>query len=75
MKLTILLPVVALSTALVIPDEQVMNQIAIESHQTSKSVFDKLPTKGELHDCVEDVFTSGPKVRVVGGFLTFPSSY
>ena len=56
MKLTNLLPLAALTTAFVIPDEQVMNQVAIEKHETSS---DKVPLKDQVHNCLEDVFSNG----------------
>ena len=59
MKLTNLLPLAALTTAFVIPDEQVMKQVAIETHETSSSILDKLPSKGQVHNCLEDVFSDG----------------
>lgn len=51
-----LLPFVALITAFVIPDEQVMTQIAIEAHDTPHSVFDKLPSKAKLSGNFESTF-------------------
>ncbi|MCJ1260419.1 hypothetical protein MMC22_000280 [Lobaria immixta] len=48
MKLITVLPLAALSTSFVIPDQNVMSQIAIESHETSGSVFGKLPTKDRI---------------------------
>ena len=59
MKLTNLLPLAALATAFVIPDEQVMNQVAIETHETSSSILGKLPSKDQVHNCLEDVFSNG----------------
>lgn len=56
MKLTYVLPLVAVSTALVLPDEQVFNQIAIESHRSADSVWDKLPSKHQVVDNVEGSF-------------------
>ncbi|KAL8925040.1 MAG: hypothetical protein Q9208_003724 [Pyrenodesmia sp. 3 TL-2023] len=56
MKLTYVLPFVALSTAFVIPDEQVISQIAIESHRSAESILDKLPSKDQLVDKVENSF-------------------
>ena len=57
MKLTIILPLAALTTAFVIPDEQVMNQIAIEAQDTPHSLFDKLPSKERLIKEVENTFS------------------
>ncbi len=48
MKLTAVLPLAALTSAFVIPDEQVMSEIAIESYKTSDSIFDNLPSKNQL---------------------------
>lgn len=59
MKLTNLVPLAALATAFVIPDEQVMNQVAIETHETSPSILDKVPSKDQVHNCLEDVFSNG----------------
>lgn len=48
MKFVNILPLAALATAFVIPEEQVMSQIAIESKDQSPPVFDKLPSKEQL---------------------------
>ena len=48
MKLFTVLPLAALSTAFVIPDQNVMSQIAIESHDSLGSVFEKLPIKDRI---------------------------
>ena len=56
MKLTYVLPLAALSTAFVIPDEQVMSQVAIESHETQDSIFNKVPSNEQLVDDVENTF-------------------
>ena len=56
MKLTQLLPLAALSTAFVIPDEQVMSQVAIESHNTAKSVAAKVPCKDHATKKFEKTF-------------------
>ena len=51
MKCSNILPLAALTSAFVIPDEQVMSHVAVESKQQSKSLFDKLPSKDVLnHD-------------------------
>jgi len=55
MKLSHLLPLAALSTAFVIPDEQVMNELAIESHKASNSLLDKLPSKDDILDGLKSV--------------------
>ena len=58
MKLIQLLPLVALSTAFVIPDEQVMSQVAIESHQAPpESFLEKIPSKDEAVKQFEESFT------------------
>ncbi|MCJ1259286.1 hypothetical protein MMC24_007122 [Lignoscripta atroalba] len=57
MRLTYVLPLVALSTAFVIPDEQVMSQVAIESHRSTNSILDKLPSKEQLIHEVENTFS------------------
>ena len=57
MKLIQILPVVALSTAFVIPDEQVMSQVAIESDPAPESFLEKLPSKDEAIKQFEDSFT------------------
>lgn len=54
--LTNLLPLAALTSAFVIPDEQVMNQIAIEAEDRPHSVFDKLPSKQQLSKDLETTF-------------------
>lgn len=53
MKLSCILPLAALSTAFVLPDERVINQIAIESHRSAGSVFDKLPSKAQAANKLE----------------------
>lgn len=53
MKLLYFLPLAALSTAFVLPDERVINQIAIESHKSAGSVFDKLPSKAQIADKID----------------------
>jgi len=52
-----LLPLVALTTAFVIPDEQVINQIAIEAQGTPHSILDKLPSKEKLSGSFESTFS------------------
>ncbi|KAL8723118.1 MAG: hypothetical protein Q9225_000521 [Loekoesia sp. 1 TL-2023] len=56
MKLTYILPLAALSTAFVLPDERVISQIAIESHKSAGSAFDKLPSKDQVVDRFEHSF-------------------
>ena len=58
MKFTHLLPLAALTTAFVIPDEHVMSQVAIESHDNPNSIFDVLPSKDQLIGEVKDTFLS-----------------
>ena len=57
MKLIQILPLAALSTAFVIPDEQVMSQVAIESDRAPESFLEKLPSKDEAVKQFEDSFT------------------
>lgn len=60
MKLTNILPLAALCTVgvtFVIPDEKVMNQIAIESHDTPRPCHERLPTKYKLASEFEDTFS------------------
>ena len=47
MRFLNIVPFVALSVAFVIPDEEVMSQVAIESHQAPESILEKLPTKDQ----------------------------
>ena len=62
MKLSTLLPLAAVSTAFVIPDEDVMSQIAVESHRTIRPIVDeaqsRLPSKGAIIDFFEDAISS-----------------
>ena len=57
MKLTNLLPLAISASAFVIPDEQVMSQIAIESHKVSDSHFDHLQTKNEVVEKIQDTLS------------------
>ena len=58
MKSIQFLPLAALSTAFVIPDEQVMNQVAIESYQAPpETLLGKIPSKDEAVKQFEDSFT------------------
>jgi len=52
-----LLPLVALTTAFVIPDEQVMTQMTIKAQDTPHSVFDQLPSKAKLSGNFESTFS------------------
>ncbi|KAL8962341.1 MAG: hypothetical protein Q9193_001234 [Seirophora villosa] len=56
MKVSYILPLAALSSAFVIPDEQVISQIAIESHKSADSAFDKLPSKTQVVEKIENTF-------------------
>jgi uncharacterized surface protein with fasciclin (FAS1) repeats len=56
MKLSTLLPLAALGSAFVIVDEAVLDQIAIESKGTSKSLIDKLPSKDDVVSYVDDKY-------------------
>lgn len=56
MKLTSILPLAALSSAFVLPDEQVISQIAIESHRSARSGFDKLPSKNQIVEKFEESY-------------------
>lgn len=57
MKFISILPFAALSFTFVIPDEEVMSQVAIESHQAQDSVFDKLPTGDQAITQFEKTFS------------------
>ncbi|MCJ1228808.1 hypothetical protein MMC12_005471 [Toensbergia leucococca] len=57
MKITSVLPLVAFATAFVIPDEQVMSQLSIESHKPADSVFDRLPSKDQLIGEFQNTFS------------------
>ena len=57
MKFLNLLPLAALSAAIVIPDEQVMSQVAIESHHAPESALEKLPTKKQAITQFENTFS------------------
>lgn len=56
MRLTNILPVVALTTAFVIPDEQVLNSLDIEKHDVPATIFDRLPSKSDIIGHVGDAF-------------------
>jgi len=55
MKTTLLLQLAALSTALVIPDEQVFANIPIENNRQS-SLLDRLPSKADLLSEIDSTF-------------------
>lgn len=61
MKLITVLPLAALSSAFVVPDQNVMNQIAIESPKISDSFFEKLPTKDRILSEAETTFSKVAK--------------
>ncbi|KAL8835851.1 MAG: hypothetical protein Q9170_003145 [Blastenia crenularia] len=50
MKFAYFLPLAALSTAFVLPDEQIISQIAIESHKSAEPAFGRLPSKDQIVD-------------------------
>ena len=62
MKVFTLLPLAALTTAIVLPDESVMSQVAIESHEATSSFFEdiksKIPSKDDVLEFFEDEFSS-----------------
>ena len=62
MKLSTLLPLAAVSTALVIPDEDVMSQITVESRKASRPLIDevqsRLPSKDAITNFFEDSMSS-----------------
>ena len=58
MKFTSLLPIAALTTAFVIPDEQVMNQVVIESHERPSSIWDKAPCAEHAIKDLKDAFSN-----------------
>ncbi|KAL8808540.1 MAG: hypothetical protein Q9182_000091 [Xanthomendoza sp. 2 TL-2023] len=53
MKLINVLPLAALSTAFVLPQQQLFSELAVESHRTADSAFDKLPSKHQVLDKIE----------------------
>ena len=57
MKLIQVLPFAALSTAFVIPDEQVMSQVAIESDRIPEFFLERIPSKDEAVKQFRDSFT------------------
>ncbi|KAI4277563.1 MAG: hypothetical protein LQ337_001685 [Flavoplaca oasis] len=56
MKLTYILPLAALSTAFVLPEQHVFSELAVESHRSADSAFDKLPSREQLVNKVEHSF-------------------
>ena len=57
MKLINVLPFAAFSFALVIPDERVMSQVAIESDRTPDSFIGEIPLKDQAVNQFQDSFT------------------
>lgn len=57
MKLIHLLPLALSTVAIVIPDDHVMSQIAIESHRDTHSLLDRLPTQSHIVDTVKHAFS------------------
>lgn len=51
-----MLALAALGTAFVIPEEQVLRDLAVEPRKSAGSWLDKLPTKSELVQEIEDTF-------------------
>ncbi|KAL8839799.1 MAG: hypothetical protein Q9176_004202 [Flavoplaca citrina] len=56
MKFTYILPLAAISTAFVLPEQHVFSELAVESHRTADSAFDKLPSREQLVDKFEHSF-------------------
>ena len=56
MKFTYILPLAALSTAFVLPEQHLFSELAVETHRTADSAFDKLPSREQLVDKVEHSF-------------------
>ena len=54
MKYFTLLPLAALSAALVIPDDEVISEVAIHSHHSSDSVIDQLPFEDDLSELTNE---------------------
>ena len=57
MKFINVLPFAAFSSALVIPDERLMSQVAIESDRTPQSFIEKVPSKDQAVNQFQDSFT------------------
>lgn len=53
MKIANILPLAALSTAFVLPEQQLFSELAVESHRSADSTFDKLPSKDQVLDQIE----------------------
>lgn len=60
MKLINILPLVTISTAFILPDDNVMSQIAIESHSKPRlgPVSEKLPSQSNVIENIESTFSS-----------------
>ena len=58
MKLSHVLPLAALSSAFVLPDEQVMSQIAIERPNKAGSIFDEVPSTEDIVHGIKDTLSS-----------------
>jgi len=63
MKITTLLPLAALSTAFVIPDEGVMNSLSVKNikekfTETSQSLYNKLPSTEDVWEDLDDSLAS-----------------
>ncbi|KAL8790623.1 MAG: hypothetical protein Q9213_000470 [Squamulea squamosa] len=56
MKFINILPLVALSNAFVLPEQQVFSQLTVESHRSADSAFNKLPSKDQLVEKIEHSF-------------------
>lgn len=57
MKPISILPLAAIAGAFVIPDERLMREVPINSHTSSKSVFDRLPTKERIVGEAENAYS------------------
>ncbi|MCJ1397302.1 hypothetical protein MMC11_000494 [Xylographa trunciseda] len=57
MRVFNILPFAAFSAALVIPDEQIMSQVAIESNRPADSILDGLPSKEQLAKEFDNTFS------------------
>lgn len=67
MKIFAALPLVGLSAAFVLPEAEVMNQVAIESRPDAETIFSKIPAKAdelvnELGDTINDFVDSSKTV-------------
>ncbi|RDW92536.1 FAS1-containing protein [Coleophoma crateriformis] len=55
MKLIHVLPLAALTSAFVLPDEQMTSQMIIQPKEASKSILSKLPTLSDIKDSVKEI--------------------